>query len=184
MDSRERMLLDDRDTGSKKMLHLLEQALFFGIAEGHSRATGACARSPAYSMHVGFRLGRHVKVEHVGNIVHIDATRGQVSCDENRRLSRPERLHGLGPVALALVGMNDPGWNTCKVQALGYAVGAMLGARKHNGPRNPKFLDEVDQQVTLASLFHVIEALGYQLDRRLFRLNSNANGVVEQASGK
>ena len=78
-----------------------------------------------------------------------------------------------GPVALPLVGVDDAGGYAGQVEGLGDAVGAVLGPREHDGPGDAELLDQVDEQVALAALLDVVQALRYQLDGRLLRLYRN-----------
>ncbi|PKL09189.1 MAG: hypothetical protein CVV51_05110 [Spirochaetae bacterium HGW-Spirochaetae-7] len=102
-----RVDLDDGYRRAEQVLDLLEEALLLGVAESYREARGAGSRCAPDAVDVGLRFGRQVEIEHVRNVVNVDAPCREVGGDEYRRLACAESLHRPGTVALALVGVND-----------------------------------------------------------------------------
>ena len=75
---------------------------------GHQRddgAGGAGARRAARAVQVGLVLGRRVGVDHEGDVVDVDAARGDVGGDQRGRLAGLERLHVAGAGVLGEVAV-------------------------------------------------------------------------------
>src|SRR6185312_11905191 len=53
------------------------------VAEGERRATLARTRRASDAMHIAFRLVRQLVIDDVGDVLHIDAARGDVGGDED-----------------------------------------------------------------------------------------------------
>lgn len=66
----------------------------------------------------------------MGDVVDVDAARGDFSGDENARLPLLEAIERTDALALALVAVDRIGAETGAFQLLGDAIGAVLGAAK------------------------------------------------------
>ena len=54
-------------------------------------------------MDIGFRVDRHVEIDHMRDVVDVDASGSDVGCDEHHAASVLECLHRLGSLVLCLV---------------------------------------------------------------------------------
>ena len=104
---------------------------FVRRAEGNGDAVRAGARGAADAVDVLLRHVRQVEVDDVGDVVDVDAARGDFGGDENARLALLEAIERTGALALALVAVDGVGVEAGAFELLRDAVGAVLGAGEH-----------------------------------------------------
>jgi hypothetical protein len=106
----------------------------FGIAKRNRMPARARACGAADAVHVRLGLMRQVVVEHVRDVIDIDAARRDITGNQNRRLARLEVRQRSLPRVLRLVPVNRLRTDARLVKLPHYAIGAMLRPRKHERP--------------------------------------------------
>ena len=105
---------------------------------------GAAGAADAVRVDVGL-LGR-VEVDHVRDVVDVEAARGDVGCDERPHLAGVEPRERLLALRLALVAVDRDRVDVVAAQLLDEAVGA--GLRAHEDEREPALVvvQQLDQR--------------------------------------
>ena len=117
--------------------------------------------------------------------------RAAMSVATNTRVS-PERKAAEGALALtlALVAVNGGKVDACLVERPGDAVGAALGARKHDDARQIRVVEQFDQQVALLrrldeddAVLDAVRSLGGRRHRDLDRIMQQFAGETADVGG-
>ncbi len=158
----------------------LEQFLF---VRGHQRdglatATGTAGTADAVDV-VFLDVGQLV-VDHVGQLVDVQAARGDVGGHEDADGVGLEVGQGLGAGVLALVAVDRSGRQAVLVQVLGQAVGAVLGAGEDQHLFPGADGDQVRQQGALLVGRQAEHALLDAFDRGVRRRDLDTLGVLQQ----
>src|SRR5260370_5871856 len=74
---------------------------------------------------------RQVVVDDMRDVLHVNSARSQVGRHQHAEASLLEACEGRGALRLRAVAMNHGGGEALAIQALGNALGAALGSRKH-----------------------------------------------------
>ncbi|VVN46642.1 hypothetical protein PS639_05808 [Pseudomonas fluorescens] len=109
-----------------------------------ARTTGAA--STADTVHIVFVNVRQFEVDHVWQLIDVEAASGDVGGDQDAHFTGLEVGQGFGAGVLALVAVDGDGGKTVFVQVFGQAVGAMLGASEHQHLFPGACGDQVRQQ--------------------------------------
>ena len=96
--------------------------------ESRVDAESAGARSAAYAMHKIFCQLGQVIVDDVGDVIHMNAARGDVGGDQHSRTPLLEVAQRRVPLGLAAVAVNHAGIESIANQFLSQPLGAALGA--------------------------------------------------------
>ena len=96
--------------------------------ESRGDAESAGARSAAHAMHKIFCQLRQVIVDDVGDVIHVNAARGDVGGDQHSRASLLEVAQRCVALGLAAVAVNHAGIKSIANQFLSQPLGAALGA--------------------------------------------------------
>ena len=148
-------------------------------AEGH-RDTGCAGSSgPSDAMHVGLGIDRHVVVDHVGDVVHVDAAGGDVGRDQNRDSAVAEGFHRLGAHVLRLVAVNRIGIDRCLPENAGQTIRTVLGLREDQGTSDVLTAEETSKHLLLLRSIHLVEMLSDRLDCRRLGIGLDAHRVEE-----
>ena len=135
--------------------------------DGFTAATGTA--STADTVHVVFFNVRQLEVDHVGQLVDIQAAGGDIGGHQDAHLASLEVGQGFGAGVLALVTVDRHGRQAVLVQVLGQAVGAVLGAGEHQHLFPGASGNQVRQQRALVAGRQAEDALFDALDRGVRR---------------
>src|SRR3546814_6967294 len=94
-------------------------------------------------MHVIFRHGRQLEVHDVRQLVDIEATSGDIGCDQHADFVGLELRERLGARTLALVAVQRGSADAGLFELLDQTVGAMLGAREHRSEEHTSELQSL-----------------------------------------
>ena len=128
---------------------------------------------------IGFRVDRHVEIDHMADLVDIDASRGDIRGDEHRDPTSPEGVHRLGPGILGLVAVNCVGIDRCSAEDGRKTICAVLGSREHQRPGDLGTTKETRQQILLRIPVDLVELLRDCLDRRRFGIGLDRDRIPE-----
>ena len=115
-------------------LNRVQVCPLFGIAKRNRMPARAGARGAADAVHVRFGFVRQVVVEHVRDVIDIDAARCDITGNQNRRLARLEVRQRSLPRVLRLVPVNRLRTDARLVKLPHDTIRAVLRARKHERP--------------------------------------------------
>jgi hypothetical protein len=101
----------------------------FDQRDGCPRA--ARTAGTANAVHVVFRNIRQLEIHHLGKLIDIEAASGDIGGHQNRDRSLLESTQGARAGTLALVAMDGHRRNAIALQALGQAIGPVLGPGEH-----------------------------------------------------
>lgn len=110
-------------------------------------------------MHVDLRLVWQFVIEHVRDVLHVDASAGDVRGHEDGDVALTEGLKGANPGGLAFVAVNGLGRDAGLLKLLCQPVGAVLGAGEHDSTIHHFRLDQVRQKASLVRFSHKSHAL-------------------------
>src|SRR4051812_21973623 len=125
--------------------------------DADARAAGACGSPDAVD--VGLTVVRHVEVDHVRDVVDIEAAGSDVGGHEHRAASVLEAGEGALALALALVAVHRRGGDVARLQALHETVSAALGADEHERAPDVVAAELLDQVVDLGLVVDADEAM-------------------------
>ena len=174
--------LVDFDAGGA--LDIPQIAEFGRVAQRHGDAGLAGARGPANAVDIAFRNVRQVEIDHVGDVVDINAASGNVCGDEDVHLAGLEAFQRLDALALGLVAMDGGRLETELVEMLVDPVRAALGAGKHDGAVNALLRQDFQQQLALGGLRGEDHRLLDPLDRTGDRRDGNLGRIGQEIMGQ
>ena len=145
-----------------------------------SLAPGAAGAADA--VHVIFGHVRDFVVHDMGQVVDVDAARGDVGGHERADLSVLETFERIGARRLALVAVQRHGRHAILFKIFGHIVGAELGAREHQHLAPVLLLDDVQQHRLLPGTAHGVDDLPDALHRGVARCDLDALGTAQQAA--
>jgi hypothetical protein len=143
----------DRDVLPKQVLNPDKVPRFGVITEGvgHTFATGPCRASDAVHVHFGFV--RKIVVEHVRDVVDVDATAGDVGRHKHVNSALLEVAQCFRASRLRFVAVDGFSIDVCILKLPNKPVGAVLGAGEHDGTTNAFFVHKLDEHASLVGLF-------------------------------
>src|SRR5947208_924228 len=97
------------DSTARETLDVGEKRPLFGVAKGERYATRPGARGAADAVDVGLRDVGYIEVDHVRDVVDVDATRGDVGGDQHPRLTGLEAAQRTLARVLRLVAVDRIG---------------------------------------------------------------------------
>jgi hypothetical protein len=176
--------VEGRDRLAGGLLDVLQQRTLVIGAEADGDAVLALARRAADPVDIGLGHVGQLVVEHVADVVHVDAARGDVGGDQRLDFAGLER--GQGPFALALgfVAMDGGALDAAGDQVLGHAVGAALGAGEDDGALDALVGQQFGQQGPLALGLDEDQRLVDALDRGGLRGDRHLGRVLQQLAGQ
>ncbi|MNM53550.1 hypothetical protein D3C81_646540 [compost metagenome] len=165
-------------------LDALEQLLFVWSNQrnGFTRATGTTGT--ADTVHVIFFDVRQLEVDHVRQLVNVQAASRNIGSNHDTHGAGLEIGQGLGTGILALVAMDGRSGQTVLFQVLGQAVGAMFGAGEDQNLFPGTGGNQVSEQGALVAGRQAIDPLLDTLNCGVGWRNLDALGVVQQLVGK
>ena len=130
-------------------------------------------------MHVGFFFGRHVVIENVRHLIHIDSSSRNIGGHQNRRPAAAKLLQRSLATILTLVRMNGCRRQASLRQLSHNPIRTMLRATENNRTLRHQAVQQLHQQCRLLLLRHNAHALFHQLRRLLLRLNRNVHRIPQ-----
>lgn len=150
----ELVVLDDGNVLPQEPLNADKIARFRIVAEGVRHAFSARTRRASNTVNVHFGFVGQIVVEHVRNVVDVDASAGDVCGDEHVHTALLEILQGLGARRLRLVAVDGFSVDVLLFELSGKPVGAVLGPGKHDGTADALLVDELNEQAALVRFLH------------------------------
>ena len=116
----------------------------------------------------------------MGDLVHVDAARGDVGGDQHAQLAGLERLKRALALRLALVAVDGPSLDAAGLQIGRDLVGAVLGLGEHQAAGEARIAEQLGQQRALAPLFDVDDRLADSLNRGGLGRHLDLDRVLQQ----
>ena len=135
-------------------------------------------------MDIVFRDIRQLKIDHLRQLVDIDAARGDVRRHQDLQGAILELGQGTGTRRLALVAMDGRRRDLVLEQLLGQLVGAVFGAGKDQHLLPVVMANQVRQKLLLMQLRHQMHRLLHHFGRGVAACHFDAARVVEQGLGQ
>ena len=135
-------------------------------------------------MYVILRLVRQVEVDHVGQLVDVDAAGSQVGGHQHAQGTGFEIGQGPGAGPLALVAVNGGGGHTFANEPVRHAVGAVLGTGEHQHLLPVIAANQVAEQIPLAVHVAGMEQVLNGGGRLVCRGGLELDGIVQQPRGQ
>ncbi len=135
-------------------------------------------------MDVVFRDVGQFEVDHVGQLINVQAAGGDIGSYQNAQGVGLEVGQCLGACALALVAMNRRRRQTVLDQVLGQTVGSVFGAGKDQHLFPGALGDQMGDQRTLVAGSNAVDLLIDALDGGIRRRDFDTRRVVEQLVGQ
>ena len=148
-------------------LDRLEQAVLPRLGQGDRHALAAGPADPADPVHVRVRIGRHVVVDDVGELLDVQPSGGHVGGDEQVRGARPQPAHHPLALFLAHPAVHRFGPVTAAVERLGQLVDLFPGTAEHDRRGGRLHVQHPPQRRRLVRPGDHVRALPHQ--RRLAR---------------
>ncbi|MCW0435410.1 hypothetical protein NB723_000374 [Xanthomonas sacchari] len=167
--------------------HACDRAQQLGLVLRHQRNcfTGrTVAAGAADAVHVVLGDHRQVVVDDLGQLVDVDAARGDVGRHQHGDAAGLEVAQCAQALALALVAMDRRGLQPGLVQEHGQLVGTVLGAGEHQGLLARVGGQQVQQQFALARTVHRMHAVGDGVGHGVARGGLDFLRVVHELAGQ
>ncbi len=156
------------------------------VDEGHRDAAAPRPGGPADPVQVGLLVFGALVVHHVGDVVHVESARRDLSRHEYVDLSVPERPQGAFPLALAQIAMDRRGGEPPGGQGRRHLVRGPLGPAEHHGQSPPGGLQEPGEHLDLVHLVrpeHVLLGQGHDL-RLVLLLGPDVHRLAQVPPGE
>ncbi len=173
-----------RDALLGQALDGLEQLL---LVRRHQRDGLAIASGPAGTadaVYIVFLDIGQLEVDHVGQLIDVQAAGGDVGGDQHANVVALEVGQGLGAGVLALVAMDRRRRQAMLVQVLGQAIGAVLGTGEHQDLFPGAEGDQVGEQGALLIGRNAEQSLLDTLDGGVRRGDLDPLGILQQLAGE
>ncbi len=156
----------------------LTQLIMADQRDGLATATGTAGT--ADTVDVILRHLRQLEVDHVGQLIDVQATGGDIGCHQHPHLALAKI--GQRPVAgsLTLVTVNGDCVETIFLHLMREAIGDLLGTDKHQHPLPVATANHVREQLAAALPIDLNDALGHLLGSRVAGIDLDQGGVVQQ----
>ena len=159
-------------------LNIPQEAALPGSDE-QNRLTAPTGTSGATNaVHIGFRVGRNVVVQNVGDAFHVQAAGSHVGGHENIEAAILQLLNGAFALLLGDIAVDGGRVETASAQLLGQFLSFEFGAHKHNHGLKFGDFENTGERVQLIAMGHVQEPLGDIGVGAGFRLDLNLVRVV------
>ena len=158
--------------------------MLFGGHQGDGMAALAGPAGAADAVHVILGHIGQIQIDHMGQLLDVDAPGGNVRGHQHPHLTALEAGQGPGAGSLALVAVDGGGRDALLLQPFRQSVGAVFGAGKHQHLLPILALDQVAEQVGLAphvaGVLHLLDQGG----RLVLRGGLQLHGLVQQSRGQ
>ena len=139
------MILEDRDRGSEEALDADEVSRFRLIAEGVGNPPSSCSRRATDAVDVVLGLVRKIVIEHVGDVLDVDASCCDVGRDEERHIPTTEGLEGPDARRLGFVAMDGLSGDASTIELLCQTVRTVLGPSEDDATIDHLRLDQLQR---------------------------------------
>jgi hypothetical protein len=167
-----------------ELLDIAQKWPFIDTDEGDRLADITGPTGAANAVDVVFGDIRQLIVDHMGELINIEAACSDIGGDENAYLATLEVSEGARACPLALVAVDRRGANAILLQLFGEAVGAMFGACKYQHLAPVVAANEPGEQLAFAVTIHGVDRLRYTLDRCIAPRHLNADRFVQQGGSQ
>ena len=164
----------------RKAFDRLHEAFFIHADEADGLAFCTRAARAANAVHVVFWHVGNFVIHHMGQVVDVDAARGNIGRHQCAQGAAFEVGQRLGARRLAFVAMQGHGADALLVEELGHLVGAEFGACKYQHLVPVVLLDDVCQQVFFAVAPYWVDGLRNALRRGVARRDLHLLRVAQQ----
>ena len=160
------MALHHTQAGAGQAFDVAQEGAFAGVAERQRDPGGAGAAGAADPVNVVLGLVGQLEVDDVGDAIHVDPARRDVSGHQHADAALLEAGQGALTRRLALVAVDRfGGAHPAPVQVLGDTVGAVLGAGEDQHAGHGPIAQHLRQEVALVVRLHMQDPLGDLLGR-------------------
>jgi len=166
---------------------VLDGRHFLQIFCGHNCeriADALCSPGAADTVHVVFRMMRHIKIDDMTDLFHIDAARSDVRGDHDFVSAVPKTAEGIFPFTLSSARMQDRHGVTFLVQLARNPVGAVFGPTENQHLIVIGAPEQFFEQFLLLSDIHRIERMCDSFGRRTSLANLDALRIAQCPSAK
>ena len=125
--------LEARDRGPDVLLHRAYHGMVLGRDQGIGLALALGSARAANAVGVGVRRVRHVKVNDVRHLLHVEAASRKIGRNENIELAVAKAVHGALALALGHIALQGNGTPSGSAELLRQAFGTVFGAGKDDG---------------------------------------------------
>ena len=157
-----------------------QQAVLIHANQRNRLALRTRAARTADTVHIVFRHVRQVEVDHVRQLVDVDAACGDVGGDQHAQRVGFELRKRARAGGLALVAVNRQRRDAVARELLGQAAGTVLGAREDQHLVPVVVAHKLGEQFALALAVHRIDALLDRLSRGVAACDFDQRRLVEQ----
>ena len=162
--------------------HVVALVAFVDHGDGYA-FTSSTPRA-ANAVHVGFADVGDFEVDDVADTFHVDAAGSDVRGHKNSDFAFAERVHRLFPLGLAFVAVNRFSADVVLFQVAHHLVGAVLGAREHQGGVHLGTVEDVYEEIALGALADKQHALVDRFCRTAHAGHFDPDGVGENGFGQ
>ena len=148
------LVLQDLDLLAQESLDANQITRFRFVAKRIRQTVSARACGSTDAMDVDFGFVGQVKVEHVRDVLDVDASAGDVRGHEDEHVAVSEGIEGPCPRCLTLVAVNRIRRDANLAELLCQPVRTVLGAREHDAARHHLAFDEVDEELALVGFLY------------------------------
>ena len=169
-----------RDRCAQDALDLAEELQLIDADQRDGVARRAGTPRPADAVDVVLGDHRQLEVDDVGQAVDVEAARGDLGGDEDRRPAGLEVGQRADALPLALVAVDRDGGDAVPAELLGEPVGAVLGAGEHERLIDGAGADEVAEELALALAVDRVDDLRHERRGGVARRDLDGRGVAEE----
>ena len=171
-----------RDVLADQLLDVLQEGKLLAVHQRPSNSAVARTTGTSNAVHVRFRNVGNFKIDHVRQLVNVNAACRNVCGHQNARGAVLEVAQRILAGRLALVAVNGLGGDAVVHQVLNHLVRAVFGAGKHQDGRHfgRHFFQQMAQQEALSFLVHLVNRLAHFFGRRGHGSHRHAHGLVQQ----
>src|SRR5450830_55459 len=163
---------------------VVQKIMLIDADQRHGRAGSASAAGAADTMDVIFRHIRQIVIDHVRQLVDVDAACGDIGRNQGLQFTVLEFTQGTGTRSLALVAVDCHGGDIVALKLFYQLVGAMLGTGKHQHLIPGIGLHQMRQQWMLFVASNRMDLLTDHFYGRVAARHFDHGRCVEQAIGQ
>jgi len=142
----ERMIDNNLEFLAGRLLDIAQISFLFHVTKRQSNPLGPAACSPANPVDIAFRLIGKLVVDHMGDVLHINSTGGNVGRNKYANFAALEVTQGALAGRLLLVTVNGIRRNTDLGKELVHTICTAFGARKDQHPLQFGVLQKIPEQ--------------------------------------
>mmetsp|Transcript_9405 Transcript_9405/g.17649 ORF Transcript_9405/g.17649 Transcript_9405/m.17649 type:complete len:287 (+) Transcript_9405:270-1130(+) len=150
--------------------------------DGHT-LSAVTPRSPD-TVQIRLPVGRQVKIDHNGHVLHVNPARQQVRGDEHTRAAGPESGHNLLTLSLGHVGMHEADGELLLVHLVRQPVHLPAGVAEDHRLGNRDTVVQIHEGLQLVLLLHCNIELLDTLQGKGLLLDQDAVGLPHELAGE